>query len=116
MDITEVEFVEINTHLKLINKSYQRFQVQKTVVETLEGDFQEFFNFLVETKGGDPNKQYQLDLENKQIIEQEAGQQSFGSNNGQNPDANTGFSDEVKSEVIVKENLSKKESAKATKV
>ena len=116
MDITEVEFVEINTHLKLINKSYQRFQTQKTVVETLEGDFQEFFNFLIETKGGDPKKQYQLDLENKQIVEQEESQQSFGSNNGQNPNANPGFSDEIKSDVIVKEDSSKKSSAKATKV
>ena len=113
MEITDVEMIEINTHLKLINKSYQKFQTQRTVVETLEGEFQEFFNFLIENKGGDPNKQYQLDLENKQIIEQEgnpqANQKSFNSNNGQNP--NPGFSDEVKSEVIVKEEFDQKKVA-----
>ena len=111
MEITDVEMIEINTHMKLINKSFAKFQTQRTVVETLEGEFQEFFNFLIENKGGDPNKQYQLDLENQQIVEQDSNLPP-GSNNGQKP----GFSDEIKSEVVAKEKVSQKSSPKATKV
>ena len=50
MQITELEMVEINTHLKLVNRAYQKFQAQRTVIETLESEFQEFFNFLVEVR------------------------------------------------------------------
>ena len=99
MEITELEMVEVNTHLKMVNRAYQKFQVQRTAIETLESEFQDFFNFLVEQKGGDPNKQYQLDLENNRIIEQvEAPTEQAVSNNGQNPSGS--FSDEVRAEVV----------------
>ena len=45
MEITELEMVEVNTHLKMVNRAYQKFQVQRTVIETLESEFQDFLIF-----------------------------------------------------------------------
>ena len=80
-------------------KSRTKFQQQRLVVQSLEEEFQGFFNAVVEAKGGDPNKQWQLDLENKQIVENQEGEMPVQSNNGSQPAGEASFSDEVQPEV-----------------
>ena len=96
--------VEVQTHIKLVNKAYVRMQQQRSVVENMEQEFQEFFKELVGRKGGDPEKEYQLDLENQTIIEAQPQAQSNPevSNNGSQPVESGGLSpvsEEVEFEV-----------------
>ena len=81
MDINENEMIEIQTQLRLVNNAYFKFNQQKAIVQNLEEEFQTYFNGIVEQKGGDPEKQWQLDLDNKQIVE--AQESPVGANNGQ---------------------------------
>ena len=43
MKINDMEMVEIQTHIKLVNKAYVKMQQQRSVVENMEQEFQEFF-------------------------------------------------------------------------
>ena len=83
MDINEQEMIEIQTQLRLVNNAYFKFNQQRAIVQNLEEEFQNYFNGIVEQKGGDSEKQWQLDLENKQIVE--AQDPPVGVNNGQQP-------------------------------
>ena len=74
MDINENEMIEIQTQLRLVNNAYFKFNQQRAVVQNLEEEFQNYFNNLVEQKGGDSEKQWQLDLENKRIVEAPEGE------------------------------------------
>ena len=74
MDINEQEMIEIQTQLRLVNNAYFKFNQQRAVVQNLEEEFQTYFNNLVEQKGGDSEKQWQLDMENKKIVEAPEGQ------------------------------------------
>ena len=74
MDINDTEMIEIQTQLRLVNNAYFKFNQQRAVVQSLEEEFQNYFNGLVEQKGGDSEKQWQLDLENKLIVEAPEGQ------------------------------------------
>ena len=85
MEINEIEMAEIQTHIKLVNKSYMKMQQQRGIVQNLEEEFQVFFKELVEKKGGDPEKEYQLDLENGLIIEAQTQEQVDTRNNGSQP-------------------------------
>ena len=90
MDINDNEMIEIQTQLRLVNNAYFKFNQQRAIVQNLEEEFQNYFNGIVEQKGGDPEKQWQLDLENKQIIEAPPGegqQQTIASpgSNSSNP-------------------------------
>ena len=69
MDINDNEMIEIQTQLRLVNNAYFKFNQQRAIVQNLEEEFQNYFNGIVETKGGDSEKNWQLDLENKQIVE-----------------------------------------------
>ena len=98
MDINENEMIEIQTQLRLVNNAYFKFNQQRAVVQNLEEEFQTYFNNLVEEKGGDSEKQWQLDLENKQIVEAPEGQgqqQVVASpgNNSSNPRPQTDSTD-----------------------
>ena len=75
MDINDNEMIEIQTQLRLVNNAYFKFNQQRAIVQNLEEEFQNYFNGIVEQKGGDPEKQWQLDLENKAIVEAPEGQQ-----------------------------------------
>ena len=75
MDINEQEMIEIQTQLRLVNNAYFKFNQQRAVVQNLEEEFQNYFNNLVEQKGGDSEKQWQLDLENKRIVEAPEGEE-----------------------------------------
>ena len=86
MKINDMEMVEIQTHIKLVNKDYVKMQQQRSVVENMDQEFQEFFKELVNRKGGDPEKEYQLDLENKTIIEAQGQTSPEVANNGSQPD------------------------------
>ena len=68
MKLTDIEMAEVQTHIKIVNKAYVKLQQQRNVVQSMEEEFQDFFKELVDRKGGDPEKEYQLDLENKVII------------------------------------------------
>ena len=83
MDINDNEMIEIQTQLRLVNNAYFKFNQQRAIVQNLEEEFQNYFNGIVEQKGGDPEKQWQLDLDNKQIVE--AQDPPAGANNGQQP-------------------------------
>ena len=85
MEINEIEMAEIQTHIKLVNKSYMKMQQQRGIVQNLEEEFQVFFKELVEKKGGDPEKEYQLDLENRLIIEAQTQAPVDASNNRSQP-------------------------------
>ena len=74
MDINDNEMIEIQTQLRLVNNAYFKFNQQRAIVQNLEEEFQNYFNGIVEQKGGDPEKQWQLDLENKQIVEAPEGE------------------------------------------
>lgn len=74
MDINDNEMIEIQTQLRLVNNAYFKFNQQRAIVQNLEEEFQTYFNAMVEQKGGDSEKQWQLDLENKQIVEAPEGQ------------------------------------------
>ena len=74
MDINDNEMIEIQTQLRLVNNAYFKFNQQRAIVQNLEEEFQTYFNGIVEQKGGDPEKQWQLDLENKQIVEAPEGE------------------------------------------
>ena len=69
LEINDTEIIEIQTHIKILNNAYGKFQQQRLVVQSLEEEFQGFFNAVVEAKGGDPELQYTLDLDNAQLIE-----------------------------------------------
>ena len=75
MDINDNEMIEIQTQLRLVNNAYFKFNQQRAIVQNLEEEFQNYFNGIVETKGGDSEKNWQLDLENKQIVEAPEGQE-----------------------------------------
>ena len=75
MDINDNEMIEIQTQLRLVNNAYFKFNQQRAIVQNLEEEFQNYFNGIVEAKGGDSEKQWQLDLENKQIVEAHEGQE-----------------------------------------
>ena len=83
MKLNDIEMAEIQTHIKLVNKSYMKMQQQRGIVQNLEEEFQNYFNGIVESKGGDTEKQWQLDLDNKQIVEAQS--PPVGANNGQPP-------------------------------
>ena len=83
MDINEQEMIEIQTQLRLVNNAYFKFNQQRAVVQNLEEEFQNYFNNLVEQKGGDSEKQWQLDLDNKRIVEAQS--PPVGDNNGLPP-------------------------------
>jgi hypothetical protein len=74
MDINDNEMIENQTQLRLVNNAYFKFNQQRAIVQNLEEEFQNYFNGIVETKGGDSEKNWQLDLENKQIVEAPEGQ------------------------------------------
>lgn len=99
LEINDTEIIEIQTHIKILNNAYGKFQQQRLVVQSLEEEFQGFFNAVVEAKGGDPNKQWQLDLENKQIVENQESEMPVQSNNGTQPEGQASFTDEVQAEV-----------------
>ncbi len=84
MDINEQEMIEIQTQLRLVNNAYFKFNQQRAVVQNLEEEFQNYFNNLVEQKGGDSEKQWQLDLENKRIVEAPEGENQPITNPGNN--------------------------------
>ena len=69
IDITNDQVVELRTRINIINVSYDKLNKQRFACKQLEDDFQEFFKALVEAKGGDPELQYTLDLDNAQLIE-----------------------------------------------
>ena len=46
MEINEIEMAEIQTHIKLVNKSYMKMQQQRGIVQNLEEEFQVFFKEL----------------------------------------------------------------------
>ena len=96
MDINDNEMIEIQTQLRLVNNAYFKFNQQRAIVQNLEEEFQNYFNGIVEQKGGDPELQWQLDLDNKKIVE--AQNPPVGANNGQPPKEDSG--------VAVKEDLS----------
>ena len=81
MDINDNEIIEIQTQLRLVNNAYFKFNQQKAIVQNLEEEFQNYFNGIVEQKGGDAEKNWQLDLDNKKIVE--AQDPPVGANNGQ---------------------------------
>ena len=57
MDINDNEMIEIQTQLRLVNNAYFKFNQQRAIVQNLEEEFQNYFNGIVESKGGDPEKQ-----------------------------------------------------------
>ena len=69
IDISNDQVVELRTRINIINVSYDKLNKQRFACKQLEDDFQEFFKALVESKGGDPELQYTLDLDNAQLIE-----------------------------------------------
>ena len=75
MDINDNEMIEIQTQLRLVNNAYFKFNQQRAIVQNLEEEFQNYFNGIVESKGGDPEKQWQLDMDNRKIVEATAGQE-----------------------------------------
>jgi hypothetical protein len=87
MDINDNEMIEIQTQLRLVNNAYFKFNQQRAIVQNLEEEFQNYFNGIVETKGGDSEKNWQLDLENKQIVEAPEGQGQPVANPGNNSSA-----------------------------
>lgn len=98
LEINDSEIIEIQTHIKILNNAYGKFQQQRLVVQSLEDEFQSFFNSKVEEKGGSLEKQWQLDLENKFIVEAENVEQPpVMGNNGTQPDGQ--FSDAVEAEI-----------------
>ncbi len=99
LEINDTETIEIQTHIKILNNAYGKFQQQRLVVQSLEEEFQGFFNSIVEAKGGDPSKQWQLDLENKLIVEALEDQSLMQGNNGTQPIGESQFADEVQAEV-----------------
>ena len=87
MDINDNEIIEIQTQLRLVNNAYFKFNQQRAIVQNLEEEFQNYFNGIVEAKGGDSEKNWQLDLENKQIVEAPEGQGQPVANPGSNSSA-----------------------------
>ena len=87
MDINENEMIEIQTQLRLVNNAYFKFNQQRAIVQNLEEEFQNYFNGIVESKGGDPDKQWQLDLENRKIVEAPEGQEQPVANPNNNSSA-----------------------------
>jgi hypothetical protein len=69
IDITNDQVIELRTRINIINVSYDKLNKQRFACKQLEDDFQEFFKVLVESKGGDPELQYTLDLDNAQLVE-----------------------------------------------
>ena len=102
MDINENEMIEIQTQLRLVNNAYFKFNQQRAIVQNLEEEFQTYFNGIVEAKGGDTEKQWQLDLDNKRIVEAQS--PPVGENNGQPPQPTQAPQEE--GNVGVKESLS----------
>tara|TARA_Y100000034_G_C6881353_1_gene403909 strand:- start:653 stop:973 length:321 start_codon:yes stop_codon:yes gene_type:complete len=87
MDINENEMIEIQTQLRLVNNAYFKFNQQRAIVQNLEEEFQNYFNGIVESKGGDSEKQWQLDLENKKIVEAPEGEGKPVANSNNNSSA-----------------------------
>ena len=69
IDITQDEVVELRTRINIINVAYDKLNKQRFACKQLEEDFQDFFKGMVAEKGGDPELQYTLDLDNAQLIE-----------------------------------------------
>jgi hypothetical protein len=99
LEINDTELIEIQTHIKILNNAYGKFQQQRLVVQSLEEEFQGFFNAVVDAKGGDSSKQWQLDLENKQIVIAPEAEMPVQSNNGTQPEGQAQLSDDAQAEV-----------------
>ena len=50
LEINDSEIIEIQTHIKILNNAYGKFQQQRLVVQSLEDEFKYFFNSKVEEK------------------------------------------------------------------
>ena len=65
MSITldDTQKVQVQTHLDLIQKAYNKVQAQQFAATELEKDFQTFINGVISDNGGNPDDQYTYNLE-----------------------------------------------------